>query len=206
MNGGVLVQSTYTIDPSRCCNAFEVLFWTACHTFDPDPTPAKVRIYHDADGKIKPTLLRQDEDQCLLLKNWSMEHWSLQENRGRSKEGLCYNFTRGAEQVKMEATSPYITSWKDHKRENPYRIPLDVLYDCTPDGLLWPLKFYRAGNAYTIDELHKVGQGSNVEAGIQGVRYLCSIGDRILQLFLDGITWIVSKAELEFVLAGQIER
>jgi hypothetical protein len=159
-------------------------------------------VHHLQDGKILPLRFREEDEPAVDLSKWKMNVRLTCETRGGG-EGLYYTFMHGADRLDLLLRSPYEVDWEDRWRENKYRVPVEVLFDDTPDGLIWPRIIWPlAGVKLAVDELHRVSQGACMEAGIQGVRYICSIGDRILQLFLDGLYWVVSRAELEYILAG----
>lgn len=195
------MQTSYSLDAQRCCNEVPVFTWHVSHPHSFEKAPVMVRAKHLVNGKIDPQRFREEDQPDINLKAWKKEEWLAQEKRGGGK-GKRFTFTRGADIVNFFLVSPYGVDFEDEYRANPYRVPVEVLFDTTFDALVWPRIITVEGTTLYIDELHRVEQGANQEAGIQGVRFICSIGDRILQLYLDGLFWVVSKAELEFVLAG----
>ena len=139
----------------------------------------------------------------VCLSEWKVNERLTCETR-QGGEGKRFTYTHAENRLELLLYSPYGVDWNDRFRENPHRVPVDVLYDNTVDGYIWPLVIYAdEGMKLTVDELYHAGQGACMEAGIQGVRYVCDIHGRILQVYLDGLFWIVSRTNLDYVLAGQ---
>ena len=184
-------------------NTLPVFSWRVRHGAASGDTPVKVRARHSVNGLITPLLFREGDAPPVNLKSWNMRVQQSTQTRGGGS-GLRYTFTHGADKLNLFLRSPYVENWEESFRENPQRVPVEVLFDATPEGLVYPLLVNTSeGGSLCIDEILHVAQRACQEAGIQGIRYVCGIGDRHLLLYLEGIYWVVSRANLEYVLARQ---
>lgn len=188
----------YSYDPLR--NKMKVLVWQVKHSYIPERAPITIWVDHCPDGNPRPWMYHEAEEPVMSLKNHTLECRLAQETKSGGS-GKYYNTIVGGDSIQLFLDSPYSVDWEEEYCGHPSRLPVRVFYENWPEGELWPHRISAKGKILVIDELADVRQASCLEAGIQGIRYLCRIGSRFIQLFLDGPFWVVVADELDFVVA-----
>ena len=78
------------------------------------------------------------------------------------------------------------------RRPYHHKTYVKVRADFDFDGKIIPIKFRTEDSeAITIDKIMDIRQAAALKSGGQGTRYTCRVGDQMLYLFHDRLSWFV---------------
>ncbi len=181
-------------------NTLPVFTWQVKDSSSPGRKAARVLVEHGLDGNLRPMRFCVGEESAASVKP-GMNVQDAKSRKIASGQGKYYTGYVGSNPIELHLRSCISSvNWEGEYAATPFKTQVAVLFDNLPEGMVCPISVYTAGKKLKIDELIDVRKSSNQEAGIQGIRYVCRCGSRLMQLFLDGLFWVIAAPELAFVL------